>query len=490
MSFVTGAAMRSLEGAAFQRGISAETLMNLAGEGIATRLIEQFPRPGTAIGYVGKGNNGGDALVALRHLREAGWQIGIRAAYPEDEWAELPRRKFRELGIALDTVALCRGGRGPLLLLDGLLGIGAKGALREPITAMAKEMAMLRQQRGAVVAAMDLPSGLDADSGEGDAVIADLTLAVGVPKIGMSSGNGILRCGRVVLVPLEDLPFPDPSCIRFFCPEAFPGLLEPRGHEFHKGNSGRVGILAGSAGMTGAAVLCASAALHAGAGLVTLHVEEDFPRDLVSAMPPEVMVKASADPVSEAFDSKHDALAIGPGTGNASERYHATVLERLASDERPIILDADALNQIAKAGELDLLKANHVITPHPGEFVRLAPDLAGSERTAACLAFVERHACTLLLKGARTLVGKTGQPLRFNPTGHAGMASGGQGDTLSGVISTLLAQSLDGADAASLGAWLCGRAAERSLVRGPIATASDTIKHLGRAMDDWRERRR
>lgn len=490
MSFVTGAAMRSLEEAAFARGISAEALMDLAGEGIAARLTGQFPLPGTAIGYVGKGNNGGDALVALRHLREAGWQIGVRAAYPEKEWGELPRRKLRQLAITPLAGIPRRTGPGPLLLLDGLLGIGAKGALRDPLAAMAGEMAELRRQHGATVAAMDLPSGLDADTGEGDAMIADLTLTVGVPKLGMTSPNGILRSGRVVLVPLEDLPFPDDSSPSFFCPEAFPGLLEPRRHDFHKGDAGRVGILAGSPGMTGAAVICASAALHAGAGLVTLYVEEDFPRHLLSAMPPEVMVRTSADPVKEAFEAKHDALVIGPGTGNASEYYHANLLERLASDERPIILDADALNQIAKADRLGHLKPNHVITPHPGEFARLAPDLARSERIAACQAFVDKHACTLLLKGARTLVARSGQAVRFNPTGHAGMASGGQGDTLSGVIGTLLAQGLDGMDAASLGAWLCGRAGERSLADGLVATASDTIRHLGGAMNDWRERRR
>jgi len=490
MSFVTGAAMRSLEEAAFRRGVSAEALMNLAGEGIAARLIEQFPLPGSAVGYVGKGNNGGDALVALRHLRKAGWTISVRAAYPETEWGTLPRRKLRELAVSPEQTLPGNPCSGPLLLLDGLLGIGARGPLRDPIAAMAKEMEQLRQQRGAIIAAMDLPSGLDADTGDGDAMTADLTLTVGVPKIGMSSENGILRSGRIVLVPLEDLPMPADSELRFFCPEAFPGLLKPRPHDFHKGNAGRVGILAGSPGMTGAAVLCASAALHAGAGLVTVHVEEDFPRHLVSAMPPEIMVRASADPVSEAFEAKHDAIVIGPGTGNCSESYHAAVLARLAEESRPLVLDADALNQIAKAGKLDLLKSNHIITPHPGEFARLAPDLAKEDRIAASRDFVERYPCTLLLKGARTLVAAPGEATRFNPTGHGGMASGGQGDTLAGVIGTLLGQGLSGPDAAAVAAWLCGRAAERCLADGPVCTATQTIAHLGGAMRDWRERRR
>jgi hydroxyethylthiazole kinase-like uncharacterized protein yjeF len=488
MSFVTGAAMRSLEEAAFRRGVTAEHLMDLAGAGIARRLQAQFPRPGLAVGYIGKGNNGGDALVVLRHLREAGWQIALRPAWPETEWGVLPRRKFRELGIQA-VAKVPESGTGPLLLLDGLLGIGAKGGLREPLAGLAREMAELRDHRGAIVAALDLPSGLDADSGDGDAVTADLTLTVGAPKRGMAMVNGIQRCGRVVLVPLEDLPLPEDGDLKLFCPEAFAGLLPPRAHDFHKGDSGRVGILAGSPGMTGAAVLCASSALHAGAGLVRVHVEENFLSHLAAAMPPEAMVQASAAPVNEAFEARHDALVIGPGLGHAGKTYQAALLTRL-TEAIPAVIDADALNWIAAAGRLDALREWHVITPHPGEFKRLAPDLAGMEREAAVKAFVERYPCTLLLKGARTLVGKAGEAMRFNPTGHAGMASGGQGDVLSGVIGTLLAQGLKGPDAAALGAWLCGRAAERCLGDGPVCLASDTVKELGGAMRDWGEGRR
>ena len=488
MSFVTGATMRSLEEAAFRRGVTAEHLMDLAGAGIARRLQAQFPRPGLAVGYVGKGNNGGDALVALRHLREAGWRIALRTAWPETEWGVLPRRKLRELGVqAVGKVPEI--GAGPLLLLDGLLGIGAKGGLREPLAGLAREMADLREQCGAIVAAMDLPSGLDADTGDGDAVTADLTLTVGAPKRGMATVNGVQRSGRMILMPLEDLPLPEEGDLKFFCPEAFPRLLPPRAHDFHKGDSGRLGILAGSPGMTGAAVLCASSALHAGAGLVGVHVEENFLTHLAATMPPEAMVRASADPVKEAFEVGHDALVIGPGLGNAGKIYRATLLARL-TEEIPAVIDADALNWIAAAGRLDLLREWHVITPHPGEFKRLAPDLAGMEREEAVRAFVERYPCTLLLKGARTLVGKAGEATRFNPTGHAGMASGGQGDVLSGVIGTLLGKGLRGLDAAALGAWLCGRAAERCLGEGPVSIASDTIRHLGAALLDWREMRR
>ncbi len=488
MSFVTAAAMRSLEEAAFRSGIAAETLMDLAGEGIARRLISRFPRPGLAVAYIGKGNNGGDALVALRHLRDAGWQIRVRPAYPEIECATLPRRKLSELGELPATGG--NPGPGPCLLLDGLLGIGAKGPLREPLSTLAAEMTDLRNQRGAVVAAMDLPSGMDADSGDGDAVTADLTLTVGVPKQGLATAAGIARAGRIVLVPVAGLPLPDQGPLRFFCPETFPGMLPPRPHDFHKGDAGRLGLLAGSPGMTGAAVLCAEAALRAGAGLVTLHACHDFLPNLAARMPAAIMVRVSGDPVADAFAAGHDALVIGPGTGNAPDAWHRAVTEHLASGTLPCVLDADALNQLAAAGRLDLLRPHHLITPHPGEFRRLAPDLADADRQQAAAAFVARHACTLLLKGARTLVAAPGSDLRFNPTGHAGMASGGQGDVLAGVAGALLAGGRPGPDAAALAAWLCGCAAERALEAGPFTTAGDTLRHLGGAWREWQECRR
>jgi NAD(P)H-hydrate epimerase len=485
MGFVTGAEMRSLEDAAFRRGVSAESLMDEAGEGIARRLIALFPTPGRCIGFVGKGNNGGDAWVALRHLRAAGWRIEVRAAYSELEWGVLPRRKARELG-ALKGPEV--PGDGPLLLLDGLLGIGAKGPLRSPLRERVVEIAELRDFHGAVVAALDLPSGMDADSGEGEAVTADLTLTVGVPKRGLATEAGILRAGRIVLVPVAALPPPEGGGLRLFCPELFPALLEPRPHDFHKGRAGRLGILAGSPGMSGAAVLCAGAALRAGAGLVTLHVERDFLPALAAAMPPEVMVRVSDDPVAEAFAAGHDAVVAGPGCVGASDGWRRSLLAALAGPGPRLVLDADALNLLAAEGRQDLLRRDCLVTPHPGEFRRLAPDLADGERVDAAAAFVKRHPCALLLKGARTLVAAPGQAVRLNPTGHAGMASGGQGDVLAGVAGALLAQGLNAEDAGALAAWLCGRAAER--VAGPFASAGATLAMLGGALDDWRGRRR
>lgn len=490
MHAVTASEMRALEEAAFRSGTEAGDLMDRAGIGIARRLLDHFPNPGRAVAYLGKGNNAGDALVVLEQLRDRGWPVAIRSAHSGTEVSTLTRQRLRRLGIEENQTL--PHGPGPLLLLDALLGIGASGALREPLDALAAEMNALRLRQGAVVVGIDLPSGLDADRGEAPpgGVTADLTITVGAPKQGLLADDAVNHVGRLMVVPLEELQPATNDGPLLTTPETFPGLLTPRPHDFHKGDAGRVAVLAGSPGMSGAATLASTGALRGGAGLVTLFLEPEDP-----ARPtPEIMVRHSARRIEHAFDSKADALVIGPGLGQANEPQRDALLERLATDDRPAVLDADALNLIAAANRTDLLRPNHLITPHPGEFARLAPDLAELPRVEAATRFVERHPCTLLLKGARTVVAAVGFPPRINPTGHAGMASGGQGDVLAGVCGALLASGIAPIDAASLAAWLCGRAAERAITHGDESerslTAGDTLAHLGGAFRDWRECRR
>lgn len=489
MSTVTADEMRELENAAFERGVDPGELMDRAAAGIARRLLNHFPAPGTAVAYIGKGNNGGDALVALEHLRAAGWEIAVRASHAIDELGELPADRLRRLGLEPLSHFQPTAAARPLLLLDGLLGIGASGSLREPLDGLAAEMAGLRADHGAIVAAIDLPSGLDATTGEppDNGVTADLTVTVGVPKTGLFADAATDACGRLFLVPLDDLPIPDKPGPRLISPETLPGLLPPRPHSAHKGHAGRVAVIAGSPGMDAAAVLCSQAALRAGAGLVTVHLD---PRTRITP-PPEVMVHHRDDRFADTAESRADALIIGPGLGDTDR---TALLAFLENDDRPAVLDADALNAISAKNRHDLLRSNHLITPHPGEFARLAPDLKNLPRIEAATRFVERHPCVLLLKGARTIIAAPDRDPHWNPTGHAGMASGGQGDTLAGVCGALLAAGHDPAEAAMLGAWLCGRAAERALTHGgeseQSCTASDTAAHLGGAFTDWRNRRR
>jgi NAD(P)H-hydrate epimerase len=263
----------------------------------------------------------------------------------------------------------------------------------------------------------------------------------------------------------------------------------------HKGDAGRVGILAGSPGFLGAAELACRGAIRAGAGLVTLLVKEDLYPYIVPRLPAEVMVKM-IDDYRDVLEMHFDALAVGPGLGFA---HDMEILEVLKRAKAPTVVDADALTMLAQhPGVLDVTgKLPRLLTPHPGEMDRLLqnfPDLNGLSRRMLVEAFTDTApGRTLLLKGTRTVIGTRGQPTLFNTTGHPGMASGGMGDVLSGVCAAFAAQHLKLHQAAGLGAWLCGRAAERFVTQGRMAMesvgASDITAHLGGALQDLKEGR-
>jgi ADP-dependent NAD(P)H-hydrate dehydratase / NAD(P)H-hydrate epimerase len=214
---------------------------------------------------------------------------------------------------------------------------------------------------------------------------------------------------------------------------------------------------------------------------------------IAAQCPPEVIVRGYDQP-SELLAISCDALVFGCGLGTPDPETERVLLRLLAESEVPTVIDADGLNLLARSGSIGELKANHVLTPHPGEFARLAPDLAGLPREQAATAFASRTPAVLLLKGGRTVVTQAKRPLWCNSTGSPGMATGGQGDLLAGVIGARLATSCATLDAAAIGAWLCGRAAEIALAGGieseESLTASDVARHLGRAFLDWKSGQR
>lgn len=490
MGAVTADEMRALEEVAFQQGATAASLMAKAGRRLGLAIGRLFPQAGTAVAYLGKGHNAGDALVALGVLRGAGWRVAVRFSRPLEECAELTRAMFEALGgvEVLDArpqaVELSR----PLVLLDGLLGIGAKGGPRDTLADFSREMNGLRRKAGARVVAVDLPSGVDADTGtvHPDAVTADITLTIGVPKRGVLQAAAVNAVGALGLVPVEELPVPAVDDLAMISPWTLAAGLEPRAFDFHKGKAGRVVLLAGSAAYSGAAVLAATGALHGGAGLVTLYVPADAHALIAAKCPPEVMVRPISRP-QDLLESRFDSLVVGPGLGEVDGKALRELLERCLV---PAVIDADALNALAKCEGVAGLPSHHVLTPHPGEFARLASDLADLPRETAARLFADRSSPVLLLKGARTLVTAKSQPLWCNATGTPGMATGGQGDVLSGVIGALLAGGLRSLEAACLGAWLCGRASERAITAGASEeslSAGDTAVHLGGAFRDWRE---
>lgn len=491
---LTCAEMKSLEQRAFAEGVSADALMEQAGLQIARAVMQFCPKPGVCIAVFGKGNNGGDALVAARHLAQADWQVRLLGAYPEAEWGPLPRAKFESVKGCrmIETDELGSSPGMPLVVLDGLLGIGAKGALQEPLARLTGAINGLRRHSNAIVFALDLPTGLDGDTGAADpaCIVADYTLAIGFAKSGLIADSATNFTGRLCILPLRELTSragaAPATAVATTAPVLAP-LLPRRMFDTHKADYGRIAILAGSKGFLGAAVLCSSACVRAGAGLVTLFAAPDVAAALSPKTIPEVMVRAIESPAA-LLAEKHDVFAVGPGLG----AHVASDVARLVRNiERPMVLDADGLNAISANVEvLGRTAGERVLTPHPGEMERLAPGSLRQTRREAVVNFTSRFPCTLLLKGARTLVSKKGEPVAINTTGTPGMAVGGMGDALTGVIAALIGQRVRPFDAARLGAWLCGRASELAITHGGESEESLTpgrmLDFLGTAFADLR----
>ena len=496
--------MRAVEKAAFDRGVTAEALMDEAGIGIARAVMRFFPKPGRCLVFAGKGNNAGDALVAAEHLSRNGWNVELRLSFAEEDCGELMRKKLaavRKLeggrGLSVPTVAAPRP-LPHLVILDGLLGLGATPPLREPIRKACREINRLHRDENAYVFAVDLPTGIDGDSGKADrdCVVADFTVTIGFTKRGLVADNAANFVGRLEVVELPELRRDELPLVPGRA-EARPSgiaataaslreLLPRRKFDSYKNQFGRVGIVAGSRGFTGAAIMCSLGALRAGAGLVEIFVPDEIYEIVASAAPPEAMVK----PVLSYRDLPNesiDAWGVGPGLGK--ERGDE-ILQLIQSARRPMVVDADALNILSdKTALLKRCKGPRLLTPHPGEMKRL---FGSKKETRAQTAkrFTGRFPVTLLFKGSRTIVAQRNQPPSYNTTGNPGMATGGMGDVLTGVCAALLGQKLPAYDAARLGAWLCGRAAEIAIFDDGASEESllprDVLDHLGTAFSDLR----
>lgn len=475
---VSSAEMRAAEEAAFARGITAEALMDQAGQGTARAVRKFFPSPGTCLLYAGKGNNAGDGFVAAAHLRACGWRVEMHLAFPERELSELPLKKSQLL--QTDAASDFQ----PTIVLDALLGVSAKIPLRDPVRAACREINRLRAERNAFVFALDLPSGLDSDSGEADpdCVVADFTITIGFAKRGLIADRALDFVGRIEVVPLSDLTASSDAAYAA-TPASLRTLLPRRKFSSFKNEFGRVGIVAGSCGFTGAAILCATGALRGGAGLVELFVADDIYEIVASTAPPEVMVRPTKSFDVLLDEETIDAWAIGPGLGKA----HADeILELIERSPKPCVVDADGLNILSASPEILQRSAGpRMLTPHPGEMKRLFPRAAGLARAEIARAFCAEYPATLLFKGSRTIVSEKERPLSFNTTGNPGMATGGMGDVLTGICAALIAQHLSPYDAARVAAWVAGRAAELAIFDGEQSEQTllpmDLMPYLGRA---------
>jgi len=464
---VTAAEMRALDRATIEDiGIPGFTLMETAGRAVAAAA-----RDARNVAVVcGPGNNGGDGFVAARVLRDAGVDAVVylaaeRSAIKGDALAHLQvLEKAGGVVLPADLEAIA----GAPLVIDALFGVG----LARPIDGRLADVVAAINAAGQVLA-VDIPSGLDADTGKmlGACVEAEMTVTMGALKVGLVSAPGFARCGEVVVA---DIGIPSgvlaTQGVRAGMVEEADvvGWLPKLSPLDHKGRRGHVLVVAGMPGMRGAGRLAAIAALRAGAGLVTLAAAGDISAD------DSVMTRSIEGNLGSLATGKA-AIVIGPGLGQ-SELAAGWVGEVLASGV-PAVLDADALNLIAGIVEAVAKAAGPVvITPHPGEAARLLGTTVAeieSDRLAAARALAAKSHAIVVLKGARTIVcdGTLGDDYcSINPTGGPELATGGSGDVLSGVIGALLAQGLAPADAARAAVWVHGAAGQ---VLGPGMISSD-----------------
>jgi NAD(P)H-hydrate epimerase len=484
--------MLQIEQQTMARGVPADLLMESAGAKLARCASQFFPRPGLVVCYAGKGHNAGDAFVAARHLAESGWRVLVRSPFRKTDFAALTRAKLDLLGADILTRPLEPSVPldGPLLLLDALVGLGASGNLRDPLAALAEEINRLRRVSGARTLAVDFPSGLDVETGmPGDPCVqADITATVGFAKKGLVADAATNFVGRLAVLDIPEFGEPDEDAPEVITAPMLRRHWPPRAFDTNKGMCGRVVLLAGSRGTLGAAHLCAAGAVRAGAGLVSLGATADCYELLASTAIPEVMVRPFKA-LTDVFTLQVDAIGIGPGIGSGREAHTLRVVREAPC---PAVIDADALTIVAHAGlqHIEAAAAPRLLTPHPGEMQRLLAGKKIKDRAQTASDFVQEHSVTLLLKGARTVIAEKGRVLRFNTTGNPGMATGGMGDVLTGVCTALLGQQADAYLSATIGAWVCGRAAEIAISHGGASeeslTPSDVLDNLGRAFDSLR----
>ncbi len=519
MKIVTSEQMRALDRRTIEEyGRTGEELMDRAGYHLAESASQQAAWWG---GYepvvqcvAGRGNNGGDAFVAARYLREKGFDVEVcLAGWVEDVRGDARTHLQRlepldvpvyEWGTPDDWDTACRTHTAGDIVIDGLLGTGTSGPARGPVAAAIAYINAFRERSW--VLAIDVPSGLDPDTGttDGAAVRADLTIAMGLPKPGLVEPLALDYAGRLAVA---DIGFP-PEYV-----EAMDGvpdievihrsdlhpLLPRRSRLAHKGDFGHVLILGGSSDYPGAPALAARAALRGGAGLVSVWVPSTIAATVGTTAGAEAIVRGQATSshgglavdVMEAWqaDAPHfQAMVAGPGMTARDDT--AGIIERLLQAATcPLVLDADALRVlVGRTAWLQQAQAPLILTPHPGEFAALREMTVAAvqaDRLNAARAAAKEWGAVVVLKGALTVVAAPDGPAHINLTGNPGMATGGTGDVLAGLIGALLAQGHTPLNAARTAVYLHGQAGDLAADNGAEASvlAMDVVEELPLA---WR----
>ena len=518
MRVLTAAQMREADRRTIEDiGIPSLVLMENAGRQVvaAMEAIHSDILDRQVAILCGRGNNGGDGFVVARTLLQRGVDVSVFLIGQVSDVRGDARVNLDILGrLGVTVVEVADGQAWELhlsevrdcnLIVDAIFGTG----LNAPVTGLIESVITDVNASGIPVVSIDLPSGLSADSCDpiGESIDAGTTVTLGAPKLPLVLPPAENHAGDIVIadigIPTDIIDGLDGPVISLLTRASARELLTPRTPDSHKGDYGHVLLVAGSKGKTGAAHLSAMGALRGGAGLVTVATPASC-QAVVATMAPEYMTVGldetadglNPDGVDALIEIARDVIAIGPGLGQApgTRAFVQSLVDRATT---PLVIDADGLNAFIE--DPDRLAGREgrdvIITPHPGEMARLlgmSTDEVQASRLEIARNFAVAHHVYVVLKGHRTLIATPDEKVFINPTGNAGMATGGTGDVLTGMIAALLGQLLDAEAACKLAVYLHGMAGDLADADlGDVSLmASDLVSHIGDAVQELTGRRR
>jgi NAD(P)H-hydrate epimerase len=488
MKILTGRQIREADRATVEReGISSLELMERAAEEIARWIAENVEVGCRLVFCCGKGGNGGDGLAAARILTDAGRECALFLGADPNELSEEARANFARLpeGVRIYDITAERPDIEPDdVIVDALLGVGVTGEVREPVRGVIEWLNSLPNR----LISIDIPSGMATEWGSGrngdgesnydESVIvrAETTLTIGFPKLSLLQPETGEYAGGIVVLPIgldEKFLAGAGTPYHYITEEWVESLRRPRAKFSHKGNYGHALLVCGSELMPGAAVLAAGGAVRSGCGLVTVHIPKTERFALTANHPSAMLSLDGAECFSTLPDGldRFSAIGVGPGLGRDPRTVEAlgellsavSVLEG-ENPPRPLVLDADALNIVAENPHLkQLIPVGSVMTPHPGELRRLVGEWADDrEKLEKASRLAAEISGVMIVKGAHSVVCTPDGRFIFNSTGTPGMAKGGCGDVLAGLLTGLLARGYDTETASVIGVYMHGRAGERA----------------------------
>lgn len=496
MKILTAAQTRAADAFTIeQENIKSGELMERAAQAFTGWFKTKFPvatQESVSI-FCGPGNNGGDGLAIARLLYQKKYSVEVFIVAAGNKYSADFNYNLEQLPHTITKAYLYDDQDIPAIavntrVIDALFGTG----LNRPLSGLAAAVIQQINNSKAMVVAVDMPSGLfaDAPNSPADSIIqADFTISFELPKLAFLLSGNAPYVGEWAVVPINlNAGFISQTESKYFLitPDMPAAILKPRPKYSHKGTFGHALLISGSYGKIGATVLSARACLRSGVGLLTVHCPAVGYAIVQTAVPEAMTVTGPETNIITRLPdiSSYNAIGMGPGLGKA-DATKQVVKQLLQVSTAPLILDADALNIIAEDEQLKtLLPPNSILTPHPKEFERLAGKAENDyQRLDLLTSFCRKHRCYVILKGAHSCIGTPAGLFYFNTTGNPGMATGGTGDVLTGIITGLVAQQYSALDACILGVYLHGLAGDLAKAeKGEQALiASDIIHYLGNA---------